>query len=109
MGWTRSPLPRRGCDGPDDDRVLRAEARHAVAGVVGPDRVLEVIGRRSVTIIDGANSETDAWEVKAYRPLMISNVILHSLPSGYRFDLERRERLSAPMLRALDVETLASS
>ena len=79
------------------------------AGVVGPDRVLEVIGRRSVTIIDGANSETDAWEVKAYRPLMISNVILHSLPSGYRFDLERRERLSAPMLRALDVETLASS
>jgi cyanophycinase len=79
------------------------------AGVVGPDRVLEVIGRRSVTIIDGANSETDAWEVKAYRPLMISNVILHSLPSGYRFDLERRERLSAPMLRALDVDTLASS
>jgi cyanophycinase len=79
------------------------------AGVVGPDRVLEVIGRRSVTIIDGANSETDAWEVKAHRPLMISNVILHSLPSGYRFDLERRERLAAPMLRALDLDTLASS
>lgn len=79
------------------------------AGVVGPDRVLEVIGRRSITIIDGANSETDAWEVKAHRPLMISNVILHSLPSGYRFDLDRRERLTAPMLRALDVDSLASS
>jgi cyanophycinase len=79
------------------------------AGVVGPDRVLEVIGRRSVTIIDGVDSETDAWEVKAHRPLMISNVILHSLPSGYRFDLDRRERLAAPMLRALDVDTLASS
>lgn len=78
------------------------------AGVVGPDRVLEVIGRRSVTIIDGADSETDAWEVKAHRPLMISNVRLHSLPSGYRFDLERRERVAAPMLRALDMDSIAS-
>ena len=52
------------------------------AGVVGPDHVLEVIGRRSVTIIDGAGSDTDAWEVRAHRPLMISNVVLHSLPAG---------------------------
>ena len=44
------------------------------AGVVGPDLVLEVIGRRSVTIVDGQASETDAWEVRAHRPLMISNV-----------------------------------
>jgi len=79
------------------------------AGVVGPDRVLEVIGRRSVTIIDGAESDTDAWEVKAHRPIMISNVKLHSLPAGYRFDLDRRERLAAPILRALDVDSLASS
>jgi cyanophycinase len=80
------------------------------AAVVAPNRVLEVIGRRSVTIIDGSQSETDAWEVKAHRPLMISNVVLHSLPSGYRFDLDRRERLAAPMLRALDdVEPAASS
>ena len=79
------------------------------AGDVGPDRVLEVIGRRSVTIIDGAQSETDAWEVKAHRPIMISNVVLHSLPQGYRFDLEQRERVAAPMLRALDVDSIASS
>jgi cyanophycinase len=79
------------------------------AGVVGPDHVLEVIGRRSITIIDGADSETDAWEVKAHRPLMISNVHLHSLPSGYRFDMDRRERVTAPMLRALDMDSLASS
>ncbi len=78
------------------------------AGVVGPDHVLEVIGRRSVTIIDGAESETDAWEVKAHRPLMISNVVLHSLPAGYRFDLEGRQRLTAPVLRALDSEEAAS-
>ncbi|MDQ3870965.1 MAG: cyanophycinase [Chloroflexota bacterium] len=80
------------------------------AGVVGPDMVLEVIGRRSVTIIDGAESETDAWEVKAHRPLMISNVVLHSLPAGYRFDLRRRIRLATPLLRALDRgETIAAS
>mgnify|MGYP006172170697 CR=1 FL=1 len=72
------------------------------AAVVGPDLVMEVIGRRSVTIIDGADSDTDAWEVKAYKPLMISNVRLHSLPAGYRFDLRRRQRVTAPMLRALD-------
>jgi cyanophycinase len=78
------------------------------AGVVGPDRVLEVIGRRSVTILDGAESETDAWEVKAHKPVMISSVVLHSLPSGYRFDLERRERVAAPMLRALESDSIAS-
>jgi cyanophycinase len=80
------------------------------AGVIGPDMVLEVIGRRSITIIDGASSDTDVWEVPAHRPLMISNVILHSLPSGYRFDLRRRVRLAAPVLRALERgESLASS
>ena len=79
------------------------------AGVVGPDGVMEVIGRRSVTILDGAESETDAWEVKAHKPVMISNVVLHSLPSGYRFDLERRERVAAPMLRALGSDSAASS
>ncbi len=71
------------------------------AGVVGPDHVLEVIGRGSVTIIDGAASETDAWEVGGHRPLMISNVVLHSLPAGYRFDLRRRHRVAAPALRAV--------
>jgi hypothetical protein len=35
-------------------------------------------------------------------------VRLHSLPSGYRFDMDRRERVAAPMLRALDSESLAS-
>jgi cyanophycinase len=72
------------------------------AGVVGPDFVMEVIGRRSVTIVDGAASETDAWEVRAHRPLMISNVVLHSLPAGYRFDLRKRVRVAAPVLHALD-------
>jgi cyanophycinase len=71
------------------------------AGVVGADHVLEVIGRGSITVVDGSASETDAWEIKGHRPLMISGVVLHSLPSGYRFDLRRRHRIATPALHAL--------
>jgi cyanophycinase len=78
------------------------------AGIVGPDHVLEVLGRGSVTVVDGAASETDAWEVKGHRPLMISNVVLHSLPGGYRFDLRRRHRVAAT-LHAIQGGSAASS
>jgi cyanophycinase len=79
------------------------------AGVVGPDGVMEVIGRGSVTIVDGASAETNAWDVHGHRPVMISGVILHALPAGYRFDLRRRQRLATPELRALDGGAIASS
>jgi cyanophycinase len=78
------------------------------AGVVTPDHVFEVIGRGSVTIVDGTAAETDAWEVAAHRPLMISNVVMHSLPAGYRFDLRRRVRIATPALRAIVGEKAAS-
>jgi cyanophycinase len=79
------------------------------AGVVGPDMVMEVIGRRSITIVDGSASETDAWDVRAHRPIMVSNVVLHSLSAGYRFDLRRRVRVAEPLLMALDADAIASS
>jgi cyanophycinase len=79
------------------------------AGVVGPDLVLEVIGRGSVTVVDGAAAETDAWEVKGHRPVMISGVVLHSLPAGYRFDLRRRHRVAQPSLKALPGGEAAAS
>jgi cyanophycinase len=79
------------------------------AGVVGPDHVMEVVGRGSITVVDGAGSETDAWEVGGHRPIMISNVILHSLPAGYRFDLRARARVGLPSLRALAKGEAASS
>ena len=74
------------------------------AGVVGPDQVMEVIGRGSITVVDGAASETDAWEIRGHRPLMISGVVLHSLPAGYRFDLRRRTRVSVPNLEVIEGE-----
>ena len=79
------------------------------AGVIGPDQILDVIGRGSITIVDGSASETDAWDVRGHRPLMISNVVLHSLPAGYRFDLRRRHRIAAPALRAVAAGEAASS
>jgi cyanophycinase len=78
------------------------------AGVVTPEHVFEVIGRGSVTIVDGTAAETDAWEVAGHRPLMISNVVMHSLPAGYRFDLRRRVRIATPALRAIAGEKAAS-
>jgi cyanophycinase len=79
------------------------------AGVVGPDGIMEVIGRGSVTIVDGAGAETDAWNVLGHRPVMISGVILHALPSGYRFDLRHRRRIATPDLKALPGGNVAST
>jgi cyanophycinase len=63
---------------------------------VTPTGVLEVIGKGSVTILDPAKIQTDAYEVKRHRPIMVSGVVLHSLPSGYRFDIRKR-RLLPPL------------
>ena len=79
------------------------------AGLVTEDGVLEVIGRGSVTIVDGAAAETDAWEIRGHRPLMISGVVLHSLPAGYRFDLRHRRRVAGPSLVALQGGEAAAS
>jgi cyanophycinase len=66
------------------------------AALISARGICEVIGKGSVTILDPANIQTDAYEVKRHRPIMVSGVVLHSLPSGYRFDLRRR-RLLAPL------------
>ena len=88
-----APTPRAG----------KAKRRTADKAAAGPRP------EPTLTIVDGAGSETDAWEVRGHRPLMISNVVLHSLPAGYRFDLRRRHRLAGPALRALPGAEAASS
>jgi cyanophycinase len=66
------------------------------AALVSPKGIAEVLGKGSVTILDPAGIQTDAYEVKRHRPIMVSGVVLHSLPSGYRFDLKKR-KLMAPL------------
>lgn len=60
------------------------------AAIVYADDTLEVIGRGAVTIVDGSDIITDAYEAKGHSPMMVSNARLHSLPAGYRFDLLAR-------------------
>jgi cyanophycinase len=65
------------------------------AAIVYTDKVMEVIGRGAVTIVDGSHARTDAYQGKGHRPLMVSGVVLHSLPAGYWFDLRSRTLLHA--------------
>jgi cyanophycinase len=74
--------------------------------VVSANRTLEVIGKGAVTIVDGRQVTTDAYRGKGYKPLMVSGAILHSLPSGYRFDLRGRSLISE--VDAIDEEREAS-
>jgi len=62
--------------------------------IVHADQSLQVIGRGAVTIVDGSHVKTDAYRGKGYRPLMVSGAVLHSLPSGYWFDLRARQLLA---------------
>jgi cyanophycinase len=64
--------------------------------VVTADRVLHVLGRGAVTLVDGSHVKTDAYRGKGYRPVMVSGAVLHSLPSGYRFDMRGRALLTGP-------------
>jgi cyanophycinase len=64
--------------------------------VVNGARELHVIGRGAVTLVDGSHVKTDAYRGKGHRPVMVSGAILHSLPSGYRFDMRGRALLTGP-------------
>jgi cyanophycinase len=58
---------------------------------VQPPGALTVIGRGSVTIVDGAGmSHTDIHSIPDHAPLTIFNMRVHVLTSGYRYDLETR-------------------
>src|SRR5712691_9360615 len=63
------------------------------AAIIYADGRLEVLGKGSVTIVDGSQVLTEAFQTKGHSPMMVSGVILHSLPSGYRFDLRDRKLL----------------
>ena len=64
------------------------------SAIVFPDRTMEVIGRGSVTVVDGSHMGTDAYRLRGRRPMMVTGAVLHSIPSGYWFDLRARALLS---------------
>jgi len=66
------------------------------AAVISDETALEVIGRGSVTIIDGQHMTSNAHRAIRTRPLMISGARLHVLPEGSRFDLGTRDLVRLP-------------
>ena len=70
--------------------------------------LLEVAGRGAVTIVDGRQMVSNAYEAKGSRPLLVSGVCLHVLPEGAVFDLRSRSLLRRGPERPDDVaEALA--
>ena len=55
------------------------------------DDVMEVLGRNSVTIVDGTHIVSDIHRVKGHGAITVSGAVVHVLSAGNRFDLiERR-------------------
>ncbi|MDX6274487.1 MAG: cyanophycinase [Frankiales bacterium] len=67
------------------------------AAVIDGHGVMEVVGRGAVTVVDGSNVTADAWSAKRTSPLLVSGVVLHSLPAGAIFDLRNRVLVGMPM------------
>lgn len=76
-------------------RLLGIGLDEDTAALVWPDRTLEVMGRGSVTVVDGSRITTDSFDMKGHRPMMVSGAVVHALPSGYLFDLRSRRLVEA--------------
>lgn len=68
------------------------------AALISADGRLEVKGRGVVTIFDGSNVVTTSYTATGTQPLMISGIVMHTLPRGAVFDLNSRRLVSAPGL-----------
>lgn len=60
------------------------------AALFDADGVLEILGRHSVTVIDGTHLVSDVFQVKGHGGITVSNAILHLLTPGRRFDTRAR-------------------
>lgn len=69
------------------------------AALIDDRGVLEVLGRGTVMIVDGTNIHSDIVHARAHRPVSVTDVLLHALASGYRYDLRARRPLAAPAIR----------
>jgi cyanophycinase len=54
------------------------------------DGRLSVVGKGAVTIVDGRQLVSNAYEAKRTAPLLVSGAVLHVLPAGGAFDLATR-------------------
>ena len=67
----------------------------ATAAVIGPDNVLEVVGVGGVTVIDPAEmADSNIADLAPGAPIRITNLRLHALTGGARYDLDFRRTLA---------------
>lgn len=52
--------------------------------------VMEVAGRGAVTVVDARDAISSAATAQSSQPILVSGAIVHVLPAGTKFDLERR-------------------
>src|SRR5437588_2555365 len=77
------------------------------AAVIDANDALQVMRRRPVTTVDGSDVITDAFRTTGHKPMMVSNARLHSLPTGYRFDLRARRVLPLDSTKNARIAQLA--
>jgi cyanophycinase len=63
------------------------------AAVFHNDGHMDVIGRHSVTVVDGSEMYSDIFRVKGHGEVTVSNARLHVLPAGRAFDLRARSMI----------------
>ncbi len=63
------------------------------AALFDAEGTMEVIGRHSVTIVDGSQMYSDIYRVKGHGEVTVSDARLHVLPAGRKFDLRTRTLL----------------
>jgi cyanophycinase len=71
-------------------RLLGLGVDEDTAAVIRGGHLLEVVGSGCVFVADGSAAVSDAHLAELGAPLLVSGVVVHTLPSGARFDLARR-------------------
>lgn len=67
------------------------------AAFIGPNDVLEVVGTGAVTLVDGSVIEHSSIDsIEPGKPVCITNLRLHILVDGARFDLHNRKAFPPP-------------
>lgn len=79
----------------------------AIVSVVDDRRVLTVVGRGAVTVLDPSQMVTNSYETPRSRPILASGVVLHALPAGSAFDLDSRTLISVEPVGNDDADELA--
>jgi len=76
------------------------------AAIITERRYVEVIGRGAVSIFDGRAATSNVDTARGREPLLVSGVVLHSLPAGARFDLATRSLLPSVRGRKDDLRAV---